>query len=93
VASLISNHHPTLFQAHATPPYKIHKPHSDREAFSNEDSAPFELLGSQRMMEVFNLSGDFMVELVVLERSMTSMGSGLLHSPRICVVQDQQAAR
>ncbi|KAH7085268.1 putative C6 transcription factor, partial [Paraphoma chrysanthemicola] len=59
------------------------------EILSDEEKAPFELLGSRSMMQVLGLGPEFITELVMLERAPPTRG--LRPPSRFCIVQTEQA--
>lgn len=61
------------------------------EALSDEEKAPFELLGSRSMMQVLGLGPEFITELVMLERAPPTRG--LRPPSRFCIVQTEQAIK
>ena len=65
--------------------------HDAKLIFSDDERAPFKLLGSRTMMEVLGLPSDLLSRLAVLERS--SPPRPLNPAPRLFILGSKQATR
>jgi hypothetical protein len=63
-----------------------------RQAFTSQEMSPFQLLGSECIMEILGLGRDFAHELLRLERDASAAAVGLPgNAPRVRMMQPQQA--